>query len=56
MSDDGVGLPVDFSVRRTQSLGMQMVTDLATQLGGTLAVGGNPGPGAEFCVTFTPIV
>jgi hypothetical protein len=35
---------------------MQMVSDLVTQLGGTLVVGRDAGPGAEFCVTFTPVV
>ena len=48
--DTGVGLPADFDARRTQSLGLQLVSDLARQLGGQLDVG--PGPGAVFSVTF----
>ena len=48
--DTGVGLPVDFEVRRTQSLGLQLAADLARQLGGQLDIG--PGPGAVFSVTF----
>lgn len=48
--DNGVGLPPDFEARRTQSLGLQLVSDLARQLGGTLDI--SPGPGAVFCVTF----
>lgn len=50
VSDTGVGLPPDFEARCRQSLGMQLVTDLARQLGGTLQIG--PGPGSEFAVTF----
>ena len=52
VSDTGVGLPADFEVRRAESLGMQLVADLSTQIGGILIVG--LGPGAEFCVTFKP--
>ncbi|MBC7917266.1 MAG: PAS domain S-box protein [Rhodoferax sp.] len=50
VSDTGVGLPSDFEVRRAQSLGLQLVSDLARQLGGALEVG----PGSQFAVTFTP--
>ncbi len=48
--DTGVGLPADFEARRTQSLGLQLVADLARQLGGQLDVGS--GPGAVFSVQF----
>ncbi|OQW90220.1 MAG: hypothetical protein BWK72_03130 [Rhodoferax ferrireducens] len=48
--DTGVGLPSDFEARRNQSLGLQLVSDLARQLGGQLNVG--EGPGAEFSVVF----
>ena len=50
VSDTGVGLGADFELRRTQSLGLQLVADLARQIGGTLAIG--PGPGAVFTITF----
>ena len=50
VSDSGIGLPDDFEARRGQSLGLQLVSDLARQLGGTLETG--PGPGAVFVVTF----
>ncbi len=50
VSDTGVGLPTDFEARRSRSLGLQLVGDLAGQLGGTLRVG--PGPDAVFTVTF----
>jgi two-component sensor histidine kinase len=49
--DNGAGLPRDFEVRRTTSLGLQLVSDLAQQLGARLEVG--PGPGAAFTVIFT---
>lgn len=48
--DTGVGLPADFEARRTQSLGLQLASDLARQIGGELTVG--PGPGAAFSVVF----
>ncbi len=53
VSDTGVGLPADFADRRDQSLGLQLVSDLAEQIEGTLTVG--PGPEAVFTVTFLPL-
>lgn len=50
VSDNGVGLPHDFDQRREKSLGLQLVGDLCTQLGGALEVG--PGPGSHFSVEF----
>ncbi|MFZ4624880.1 MAG: PAS domain S-box protein [Rhodoferax sp.] len=50
VSDTGVGLPQDFDTRCRQSLGMQLVSDLARQLGGTLHIG--TGSGSEFAVLF----
>jgi two-component sensor histidine kinase/PAS domain-containing protein len=49
--DNGAGLPPDFEAKRTTSLGLQLVSDLAQQLGARLEVG--PGPGAAFTVIFT---
>ena len=51
VSDNGVGLPKDFDLQKTHSLGLQLVSDLARQLQGSLSIG--PGPGAAFEVTFT---
>ena len=48
--DDGVGLPADLSERLVRSLGLQLATDLASQLGGALERG--TGPGAVFHVVF----
>jgi PAS domain S-box-containing protein len=50
VSDTGIGLPADFESRRGNSLGLQLVSDLTQQLGGSLEIG--PGPGAVFTVTF----
>ena len=50
VSDTGVGLPDDFEARRSNSLGLQLASDLARQLGGKLELA--PEPGAVFVVTF----
>jgi len=50
--DTGVGLPDDFEARREHSLGLQLVSDLTRQLGGTLECCPGPGPGTAFCVSF----
>ena len=50
--DNGTGLPPDFETRRGQSLGLQLVGDLADQLGGHLSIG--PIPTAIFSVVFKP--
>jgi PAS domain S-box-containing protein len=52
VSDTGVGLPADFEIRRTQSLGLQLVSDLARQLGGGLQVGPVGAAGSVFSVVF----
>ena len=48
VSDTGAGLPEDFASRQSNSLGLQLVSDLARQLLGALDVG----PGATFTITF----
>lgn len=40
--DTGRGLPADFEARRKKSLGMQLVADLAKQLGGTFRAESGP--------------
>ncbi|MGE0865637.1 MAG: PAS domain-containing protein [Vicinamibacterales bacterium] len=52
VKDNGVGLPADVDARRAGSLGLQLVADLARQLHGVLETA--PGPGAAFCLAFTP--
>jgi len=49
VQDWGIGLPDDFDLRQTQSLGLQLVSDLARQLGGTLATRSVPKPGSGVC-------
>lgn len=51
VSDDGVGLPSDFDQRRQLSLGLQLVDDLVTQIGGTLRI--ERGVGSQFSFCFT---
>ncbi len=51
VSDNGVGLPADFADKRGKSLGLQLVGDLAAQMGGTLHIGA--GPQAVFTVEFS---
>ena len=50
VSDTGPGLPADFQARRALSLGVQLIEDLARQIGGRLTVGA--GPGASFEIRF----
>lgn len=52
--DDGLGLPPQFEVSRSKSLGLLLVSDLARQLHGRLETvkGQGEGPGAGFEVTF----
>ena len=51
VSDTGAGLPADFEAKRSHALGLQLVSGLVAQLGGTLEIG--PGPVAVFTVNFT---
>jgi PAS domain S-box-containing protein len=50
VSDTGVGLAPNFNLQQMASLGLHLVADLATQLGGTLQI--ETGQGATFVVTF----
>lgn len=52
VSDDGIGIPVDFEAKRRKSLGLQLVNDLARQIGGSLEIG--PARQALFVIAFTP--
>lgn len=51
VSDNGIGLPPDLGSRRSQSLGLQLVSDLARQLGGSLETGA----GATFTISFPSV-
>ena len=48
--DTGIGLPADFDARRSTTLGLQLASDLAGQIGGQLRIG--KGPEAPFTVDF----
>ncbi|HEV7868471.1 MAG TPA: sensor histidine kinase, partial [Chthoniobacteraceae bacterium] len=50
VSDNGVGFPKDLDFRNTESLGMQLVTTLADQLDGTVAL--KNGCGTTFEISF----
>lgn len=53
VSDTGIGLPADFAQKSQRSLGLQLVSSLATQLGGVLDTGPEPEKGTIFSVTFS---
>jgi two-component system, sensor histidine kinase PdtaS len=51
VSDNGVGLPPDFDLGASSSLGLQIVSTLVlTELGGTLEVAPRPGGGTQVVV------
>ena len=50
VSDDGVGLPADFSVASASTLGVELVNTLTRQLRGTLSA--RTGDRTEFEVRF----
>jgi PAS domain S-box-containing protein len=52
VSDTGVGLPDDFASKQGHSIGLQLVSDLARQLGGCLEI--EPGAATTFAVKFVP--
>jgi PAS domain S-box-containing protein len=52
VSDDGVGLPPDWDVRQSSSLGLRLVSDLTQQLRGTLRV--EREGGCRFTISFPP--
>jgi two-component sensor histidine kinase len=52
VADDGIGLPPAFDLAALHSLGLQLVSDLAHQLRGTLAITPGSGTGAVFTVSF----
>jgi PAS domain S-box-containing protein len=53
VSDNGVGLSPDFEDKRKASLGLQLVTDLSNQLGGTVVIDSASGQGVRFSIVFT---
>lgn len=51
VKDNGIGLPADFSLQETKSLGLQIVRMLTEQLGGEVEFSSSPGVGTSFTVT-----
>jgi two-component sensor histidine kinase/CheY-like chemotaxis protein len=51
VSDNGVGFPKDLDFRKTETLGLQLVTTLVKQLRGTIEL--DRSGGTEFKITFT---
>ncbi|MGE5443255.1 MAG: histidine kinase dimerization/phosphoacceptor domain -containing protein, partial [Ignavibacteriales bacterium] len=50
ISDNGIGFPENLDFRNTESLGLQLVTVLVDQIGGTIEL--NRDSGTEFKITF----
>jgi len=48
--DNGIGLPPEFEIHESETMGMQIVATLVSQLGGRLAIGRNGG--ADFHIHF----
>lgn len=50
ISDDGIGLPADFDIENAESLGLQLVTTLVTQISGELDI--DVSKGTKFSIVF----
>jgi two-component sensor histidine kinase len=50
VADNGVGIPPELDFRHTRSLGLELVTTLTQQLGGTIEL--DRGRGTEFHIRF----
>jgi PAS domain S-box-containing protein len=53
IKDDGVGLPAEFDIGNSTTLGMQLITTLTDQINGTLEV--NDSEGTEFVIRYQEI-
>lgn len=53
VADDGVGLPAAFDLKALPSLGLQLVSDLVSQIDGRLEI--EPGPGTAVTITFPTV-
>jgi two-component sensor histidine kinase len=51
ISDNGIGIPEDFNLEDSNSLGLQLVETLVDQLGGEVEL--ERDSGTEFCIRFT---
>ncbi len=50
VADDGIGLPANFQIDQTKTLGFQLVNRLLIQLRGSIELNGNEG--TKFCIKF----
>jgi two-component sensor histidine kinase len=50
IADDGIGIPKDFDLKNSETLGLQLVNNLVNQLDGELKL--NRDEGAEFKIIF----
>ena len=50
VGDDGVGLPKDFNINDTETLGLQLVITLVEQLGGNIEI--DTTRGIKYFITF----
>jgi PAS domain S-box-containing protein len=55
ISDNGVGLPKDFDIEKTDSLGLQLVSTLIKQLDGEIAINSSS-KGTAFTITFPELM
>jgi PAS domain S-box-containing protein len=53
IADDGVGLPADLDIEKTESLGLQLVTGLVNQLDGSITL--DRTKGTTYTITFKPL-
>lgn len=56
VKDDGIGVTEGVDIKKSDSLGIQLVTLLSRQLNGTIEVTTAPGNGTEFIITFEEAV
>jgi PAS domain S-box-containing protein len=52
VEDNGVGLPGDVDLKKVESLGLQLVETLSTQIGASVTVATVPGKGTAFNIAF----
>jgi two-component sensor histidine kinase len=56
VKDNGIGIPRQFNIRETESLGMKIVTALVDQMGGEIEVDGRRGAASSVDFPMDPPV
>jgi two-component sensor histidine kinase len=54
VEDNGIGLPGDIDLKKVESLGLQLVETLSTQIGASIDITTAPGKGSAFTISFSP--